>query len=92
MGAQLSSIDLAVSRLKKRNLLTQLGCVDLLTKCFLSGSVVKNLRANGGGAGSISGSGRSLGEGNGNPLQREFYGQKSLVGYSPWCHKESDVA
>ena len=32
-------------------------------------SVVKNPPANAGDAGSIPGSGRSLGEGNGNPLQ-----------------------
>ena len=31
--------------------------------------MVKNLPANAGGVGSIPGSGRSLGEGNGNPLQ-----------------------
>ena len=33
------------------------------------GSVVKNLPANAGDVGSIPGSGRSLGGGNGNPLQ-----------------------
>ena len=33
------------------------------------GSVVKNLPANAGDVGSILGSGRSPGEGNGNPLQ-----------------------
>ena len=33
------------------------------------GSVVKNPSANAGDAGSIPGSGRSSGEGNGNPLQ-----------------------
>ena len=35
--------------------------------------------------GSIFGSGRSPGEGNGNPefLPGEFHGQRSLVGYSP---------
>ena len=40
------------------------------------------------------------GVGNGNPLQypclensmdREFHGQRSLVGYSPWGHRESDT-
>ena len=36
---------------------------------FPSGSVVENLLANAGDAGSIPGSGRSPGEGNGNPLQ-----------------------
>ena len=36
---------------------------------FPGGSVVKNLPAKAGDAGSIPGSGRSPGEGNGNPLQ-----------------------
>ena len=48
--------------------------------------------------------GRSSVEGNGNPLQysglenpmdrvpwTEFHGQRSLVNYSPWGHKESDT-
>ena len=48
-----------------------------------------------GDPGSIPGSGRSPGEGNGNPLQfwpGESHGQRSLVGYSPWGRKESDTA
>ena len=40
-------------------------------------------------------SGRSPGEDNGNPLQlflpREPHGQRSLVGYGPWGHKELDT-
>ena len=45
---------------------------------------------------SIPGSGRSPGEGDGYPLQsvflpREFQGQRSLAGYSPWGLKESDM-
>ena len=53
--------------------------------------MVKNLPAKAGDArdrGSVPGVGRSLGEGNGNPtpvlLPRKAYGQRSLVGYSPW--------
>ena len=38
-------------------------------KGFPGGSVVNNLPANSGDAGSIPGLGRSPGEGNGNPLQ-----------------------
>ena len=48
--------------------------------------------------GSILGSGRSPGEGNGYPwihtpefLPGEFHGQRSLVSYSPWSYKESDM-
>ena len=44
---------------------------------------------------SIPGSGRSPGGGHGNPLQHSClenpHGQRSLVGYSPWTHKESDM-
>ena len=48
--------------------------------------MLKNLTANAGDAGSIPGSGRSPGEGNGNLLQYyvKSHGQKSLAGYSPW--------
>ena len=62
--------------------------------------VVKNLPASGGDirdVGSVSGSGRSPGVGNGNPLQysclsrQELHGQRSLVGYSQWTHEESDT-
>ena len=51
--------------------------------------MVKNLLANAGDVGSIPGSGRSPGEGNGSPLTPAFlpgkcHGQRSVVGYSPW--------
>ena len=45
--------------------------------------------------GSIPGSERSPGEGNGNPipvfLRRKSHGWRSLIGYSPWSWKESDL-
>ena len=60
--------------------------------------VLKNPPANSGDLrdmGSIPGSGRSPGEGNGNPLQYSCLenpqGEKSLVGYSPWGRKERDI-
>ena len=40
--------------------------------CFPGGSMVKNPPANAGDVGSIHWSGRSLGEGNGSPLQYSF--------------------
>ena len=59
------------------------------------GSLIKNLPANEEDASSILGWGRSPGEGKGNPLQYfclgKSHGQKSLEGYSPWGHKESDM-
>ena len=62
---------------------------------FSSGSVVRNPPANAGDVGSIPGSRRLPGGGNGNPLQYpllgKFHVQRSLVGYSPWGHKESDM-
>ena len=63
---------------------------------FPGGSVVKNSPVNAGDArdvGSIPGSGRSLGVGNGNLpifLPGKCHGQRSLADYSPWGHKESD--
>ena len=52
--------------------------------------VVKNPHANAEdlrAAGSILGSGRSLGGRNGNSLHilSRLHGQRSLAGYSPWC-------
>ena len=45
--------------------------------------------------GLIPGSGRSPGEGYGNPLQysclEKSHGQRSLVGYHPWGPRESDT-
>ena len=58
--------------------------------------MAKNLPANAGDsrdAGSIFGSGRSPGEGNGNLLQYSFLENSmdrgAWAGYSPWGHKES---
>ena len=60
---------------------------------FPGGSEVKASAWNAGDQGSIPGSGRSPGEGNGNPLQLpgESHGRRSLVGYSLWGQKESDM-
>ena len=61
---------------------------------LLSGSDGQESAWNAGDLGSISGSGRSPGEGNGNPLQYSClenpHGQRSLVEYSSWGCKESD--
>ena len=57
---------------------------------FPGGSVVKNLPASAGDTGSIPGSGRSPGEGNGSLLQYSHLGNlmdRSLAGYSPWGWK-----
>ena len=57
--------------------------------------MVKNPPANAEDVSSISGLERSPGGGNGNPLPvflpEKSHGQRSLVGYSPWDHKESDT-
>ena len=59
------------------------------------GSDGKESVSSAGDLGSIPESGRSPGEGNGNSLQysclRDFHGQRSLAGYSPWGHRESDM-
>ena len=57
--------------------------------------MVKNPPANAGDARLIPGSGRSPGEGNGNPLQytclENLHGQRNLAGYSSQGCKESDM-
>ena len=68
---------------------------------FPGGSDGKASAYNAGDPGSIPGLGRSSGEGNGNPLQYSCLGNlqysclenglRSVVGYSPWGHKESDT-
>ena len=62
---------------------------------FPGGSDGKESICNAGHLGLIPGSGRSSEGGHGNPLQDSCLenpsGQKSLVGYSPWDHKESDT-
>ena len=61
---------------------------------FPGGSDSKESAYNVGDLGSTPGLGRSLGGGHENPLQysrlENPHGQKSLEGYSPWGHKESD--
>ena len=61
----------------------------------VGGSEVKASACNVVDLGSIPGSGRPPGEGNGKPLQYSClenpHGQRSLVGYSPRGHKESDT-
>ena len=65
---------------------------------FLGGSMVKNPPANAvdrRDTSSIPGSGRSPGGGHGNPLQysclENARGQRSLAGYSPQGHTESET-
>jgi len=62
---------------------------------FPGGSDGKESTCNAEDLGLIPGLGRSLERGLGNPLQYSClenpHGQRSLVGYSPWGHKESDT-
>ena len=62
---------------------------------FPGASVVKNLPANAGDArnvGSVSGWGRSLGLGNGNPLQYScLKNSMNPMVHGPWGHKKSDT-
>ena len=58
----------------------------------LVAQMVKNLPTNAGDTSSIPALGRSLGKGNGNSsvLAWESHGQRNMVSYSAWCHKELD--
>ena len=62
---------------------------------FPGGSDDKKSSCDAGDLGFIPGLGRSPGGGCGNPLQYSFlenpHRQRSLVGYSPWGRKESDL-
>ena len=62
---------------------------------FPGGSDCKESACSAGDLGLIPGSGRSPGEGNGNPLQYPCLESPmeggNLVGYSPWGPKESDT-
>ena len=49
-------------------------CVHIYVRASLVAQLVKNLTANAGDMGSIPGSGRFPGEGNGNPLQCSYLG------------------
>ena len=64
-------------------------------KGFPGGSDRKESACTVGDLGSIPELGRSPGGGHGNPLQYSClenpHGQRSLVGYSPWGCKESDM-
>ena len=63
--------------------------------CVVCGSDGKESACNAGDLGSIPGLRRSHEGGHGNPLQytclENPHGQKTLVGYSPWDRKESDM-
>ena len=58
---------------------------------FPCNTIGKESACNAGDLGLIPGSGRSPGEGNGNPLQYSClenpHGQRSLADYSPWGRK-----
>ena len=62
---------------------------------FPGGSDGKESACSAGDLGSIPGLGRSPGEGSGNSLQYSClenpYRQRSLVGYSPWGHRELET-
>ena len=62
---------------------------------FPGSSAGKESTCSAGNLGLIPGVGRSPGGGHGNPLQysclENNHGQRSLAGYSPWSHKESDM-
>ena len=57
-------------------------------RASLVSSAGKEFTCNAGNLGLIPGLGRSPGAGH---LPGKCHGQRSLVGYSPWGHKESDM-
>ena len=67
----------------------------MITSLVIGVSDSKESTCNGGDLGLIPGLERSPGEGHGHPLQYSCletpHGQRSLEGYSPWGHKESNT-
>ena len=67
---------------------------DMAKNCFEINKG-KESACNVGDIGSIPGLGRSPGGGHGNPPQysclKNPHGQRSLAGYSPWGHKETNT-
>ena len=67
----------------------------LQEKLWFGGSDGKESACNAEELGSIPGLGRSPGRGHGNTFQHSClenpHGQRSLVGYSPWGRKDSDM-
>ena len=67
----------------------------ILVMGFPGGSDGKETACNAGDLSSVPGLGRSPRGGRDNPLQysclENAHGQRSLAGYSPWGHKESDM-
>ena len=77
-------------------LLSKQHCLFSQSQASLMAQWVKNPPSNTGDTGSIPGSGRSPGGGNGNPLQqysclKKFHGQRSFAVNSAQGHKESDT-
>ena len=68
----------------------------VLYRGFPGGSDSKESACKAGHLALIPGLGRSPGGGHGNPLQYSCldspHGQRSLAGYSPWGHKQSDTS
>ena len=77
------------------NVINQIKEIRTISKGFPDGSDGKESTCNVGDVGMIPRLGRSPGGGHGNPLQYSClenpHGQRSLVGYSPWGHKELDT-
>ena len=65
--------------------------LDLLREELSGGSDGKESACNAEHLGSIPGSSRSPGEGNGNFLPGKSHGWRSLADYSPWGCKQSDA-
>ena len=86
-------LKISIKQLNRRDTALKLYELEMLISCGASDS--KDSVWNAGYLGSIPGLGRSPGGGHGNPLQysclENLHGQRSLVGYSPWGHKESET-
>ena len=80
---------------KESDMTERLNWTELTPRGFPWSSAGKESSCNAGDIGSVPRLGRSPGAGHHNPLPYSYlenlYGQRSLVGYSPWGWKESDT-
>ena len=96
MEKNIMNTNLLQNRSSSLGTLKDLGFFPLWKRAFLVAQLVENLPAmqetasDAGDVGSIPGSGRSPGEGNGYPLQHSCLGN-SMADYSPRDHKELDM-
>ena len=94
-ACSVSSVNSTLYFHENASIFLQVSIFASMSQGFPGGSEGKQSTCDAGDLGSIPGLGRSPGGVHGNPLQfsslENPHGQRSLAGYSPWDHQESDT-